>query len=499
MGNTKLKNIYLGVPDGATEAQNEKFQELFYDPNNKYDELMGSDEKFLVIGNKGTGKTYLANYVMMKSPKKQMNEMVDATNFSIYKLSNLYGLELSGDMMYALCKWFFLDKISHLLLDKHVIKSRILGYKINKLKKLVEQYDNISFFKDVKKIGTDSKDVAIMGERLTGNDVKNRKRGLNLGIAQGLSVEAERKKFYELINSYEKLVFQSLLRSDDVLLIIDDLDEIEENRDKAGDIIVALINVAKEYNLKVKHYKGKVKIILLLRSDILSELQVKNANLNKIKTSCSVELYWLFDSMSEQYRHPLISMVLHKIKASCPEYRNEDNRKLFNELFPEHIDNKRPLDYLLDYGFGRPRDIIIYLNHTKREFPEDTFFSAVALKESRKFYSEDFYNEMLNQANFHKSPIYVKQCMGLLASVKKVSFHYKQIQEIYEKNKDKYSEIRNLDEALSFLYKMGAIGNVWNIKGKVHTCWSYKKDAMDDIDLTKKFTIHYGLRKKFSL
>ena len=79
------------------------------------------------------------------------------------------------------------------MLDKHVIKSRILGYKINKLKKLVEQYDNISFFKDVKKIGTDSKDVAIMGERLTGNDVKNRKRGLNLGIAQGLSVEAERK------------------------------------------------------------------------------------------------------------------------------------------------------------------------------------------------------------------------------------------------------------------------------------------------------------------
>ena len=223
-----------------------------------------------------------------------------------------------------------------------------------------------------------------MGERLTGNDVKNRKRGLNLGIAQGLSVEAERKKFYELINSYEKLVFQSLSRSDDVLLIIDDLDEIEENRDKAGDIIVALINVAKEYNLKVKHYKGKVKIILLLRSDILSELQVKNANLNKIKTSCSVELYWLFDSMSEQYRHPLISMVLHKIKASCPEYRNEDNRKLFNELFPEHIDNKRPLDYLLDYGFGRPRDIIIYLNHTKREFPEDTFFFGCCIERVEK-------------------------------------------------------------------------------------------------------------------
>ena len=59
----KLKDIYLGVPDGATEAESKNFEELFYDPNNKYDELMDNEEKFLVIGNKGAGKTYLAKYV----------------------------------------------------------------------------------------------------------------------------------------------------------------------------------------------------------------------------------------------------------------------------------------------------------------------------------------------------------------------------------------------------------------------------------------------------
>ena len=49
------------------------------------------------------------------------------------------------------------------------------------------------------------------------------------------------------------------------------------------------------------------------------------------------------------------------------------------------------------------------------------------------------------------------------------------------------------------MYKIGAIGNVWKSKGnKIHTGWAYKKDAMDDVDLSKKFTIHYGLRKKFS-
>ena len=499
MGYTKLKNIYLGVPDGATEAQNQNFQELFYDPNNKYDELMGSEEKFLVIGSKGTGKTYLANYVMSKSACKELTEMVDASNFSIYRLSNVYDLELSEDLTHALCKWFFLDKIAHLLLDKHVVKSRIFLYKINRLKKLVDQYDNLDFFKDIKKIDNDSKETRISGERGGGKNKSGNKFGLSRGMIKGISVEAERKKFYEMINSYERIVFQSLTKKDDVLLIIDDLDEIEKDKGKAGDLIISLINVAKEYNLKSKKFSGKVKIILLLRSDILNELQIKNANLNKVKTSCSVELYWLFDSMSEQYNHPLISMVLHKIKASCPEYKNMDNKKMFVELFPENIDSKRPLDYLLDYGFGRPRDIIIYLNHTKTEFPEEKFFSAVALKEARKLYSEDFYNEMLNQAVFHRKPEYVKQCFGLIASVKKVTFKYEQIQEIYESCKDKYAEIQDLDAALMFLYKMGAIGNVWNTKKGFRTCWSYKKDAMDNVDLTKKFTIHYGLRKKFSL
>lgn len=494
----KLKDIYLGVPDGATEAQNERFQELFFDPNNKYDELMESNEKFLVIGSKGTGKTYLANYVISKSPKKQMSDLIDANDFSIYKLSNLYDVELSNDLMYALCKWVLLDKMSQLLLEKHVLKSRLPFFKLKKLRGFVEQYDNVDFFKKIKRIDTDSKESGASKEKKSVD--KSSKALFNIGLARGMSVEAERKKFYELINSYEKLVFQCFSEKDDVLLIIDDLDEIEKDRNKAGDIIISLINVAKEYNLKTKQHKGKVKIILLLRSDILSELQVKNANLNKIKTSCAVELYWLFDSMSDQYNHPLISMVLHKIRASCSECKNMDNKKLFNELFPEKIDGKRPLDYLLDHGFGRPRDIIIYLNHAKREFPEENCFSSRALKESKKLYSSDFYDEILNQAAFHKSPDYVKQCMGLLASVKQSSFTYDIIQDIYEKNQDKYEKITNLDAALSFLYKIGAIGNVWkNKNNKTFTCWAYKKDAMDDIDLSKKFTIHYGLRKKFTL
>lgn len=499
----ELKDLFIGVPDGAMEAQNENFKELFYDPNSKYDELINNDEKFLVIGNKGTGKTYLANYILAKSPKGRVYEIVDGNGFSIYRLSNITEGNFSNDLILDLCKWFLMDKMSHLLLKKHPIKSRINFTSLGKLRKLVEQYDNYSFFKQIKIVSNSGKEI----ENLSNTKTKASKGAMEQENAEAYSrrktraftVESERKQFYELINSYEELFFKCLSKNDDLMLIVDDLDELEKEEQKTGNIIIGLINAAKEYNLRFKKSKGKEKIVLLLRSDILNELQVQNANLSKTKTSCSVELYWLFDSMKEQYEHPLMSMVLHKIKATSPVYCNYSNKELFMKLFPEKIDSKRPLDYLLDYGFGRPRDIITFLNHAKTEFPNETCFSAKILKEARKHYSSDFYNEMLNQASFHKSPEYILQCMNLISAMKSATFYYDRISKVYEANKERYSAIDNLDDALSFMYKIGAIGNVWKIGVTFHTCWAYKKDAMDEIDLNKKFTIHYGLRKKFSL
>ena len=86
---------------------------------------------------------------------------------------------------------------------------------------------------------------------------------------------------------------------------------------------------------------------------------------------------------------------------------------------------------------------------------------------------------MLNQASFYKSSAYSTQCLKLIAGIKRPSFSYSDIQTLYE---------------------LGAIGNAWKSKkGKHRTCWYYKIDAIDEVDLSQNFTIHYGLRKKFSL
>ena len=88
--------------------------------------------------------------------------------------------------------------------------------------------------------------------------------------------------------------------------------------------------------------------------------------------------------------------------------------------------------------------------------------------------------------------------------VKKASFTHAYFEAIYNEGKDNYPCIESVDDALKFLYKIGAIGNSWKVSQgngikKTHFGWAYKKDAMNDVDLSKRFTIHYGLRKKFSM
>lgn len=500
----KLNELFLGISDGAVEAKEEKFEELFYDPYNKYNELMSNNEKFLVLGNKGTGKTYLANYIMKKSDKKQKVEITYANDFWIYKLAKLENENVDEEVLYALCKWFLLDKIAHLFLKSHKFKSsHLYGSKAFKLQKLLKSVENEEVFKEIRKTDVRSTEFNISGSgqrEADDEEKKSNSMGGIFNISKSTSVESERKKFVELIHLYEERVFEAIGRNDNITIIIDDLDELGNTTTPAcvGKIIVNLITIAKEYNLK--DLKGKCKIILLLRSDILDDLQAEYANLSKTKTSCAVELYWLFNSVNEQYEHPLMSMILHKIKASCKEYKDYDNKKLFNTLFPETIDNKKPLDYILDHGFGRPRDFVTFLNHAQKLSMDSTFFSAKILKEARKPYSADFYDELMNQTSYLGKAEYVKQCMALVAAIKQVSFVYNDIKKIYDDNKERYAEITNIDEAIELLYKLGVIGNSWKTTdGKHHTCWYYKKDAMNGVVYNKKFTIHYGLRKKFSL
>jgi len=507
MENVKLSNLYFGQPDGTVEAKHNLFEELFYDPNNKYEDLITLQEKFMIIGSKGTGKTYLANYIVKKVSEMKNNyaAILPTSNFVIDKLSCVGNMEIDDELMIAVCKWYLLHSLAEQILKAHPYKAKFKVFRVYELKVYYSFFDGEDFFK------LTTRNTSQEYERKSGVDINGSKNANNISSSSkcsssvnkkdNISYESIRKDFFEFIPTLENKVLKSINPKEKFYVILDDLDDIDSTKFDRDKLIITLIKVAKEYNLQL--LSNNCKFILLLRNDIIDDLQYKDANLSKVKTSCSVELYWLNNMHeSNQYNHPLMSMILHKIKACCPQYSELSNKELFVKLFPDKIGNKNPVKYLLDYSFGRPRDFIIYLNAARELDGEATCFSSFLLKEASKKYSADFYDELVNQTAYYGKPEYTKECLQLVSSLKMTSFKYSHLKAYYEDNKNNFPNITNIDDVLRYLYKLGVIGNSWTNRAqskRFYTSWSYKKDSMNEIDLDKKFIIHYGLKKKFSL
>ena len=67
----RLQDISVGYADGLKEANDEKFETIFYTENNKYNQLATNQSIFIISGKKGTGKTILAKYFQNECNKNK--------------------------------------------------------------------------------------------------------------------------------------------------------------------------------------------------------------------------------------------------------------------------------------------------------------------------------------------------------------------------------------------------------------------------------------------
>ena len=182
------------------------------------------------------------------------------------------------------------------------------------------EYNDDTFYKIVSLSTTNNQEITgNLSHGISHSDklqTSNFQHSAGIKTSDGVSYESTRKRFFDLIDYFEQLVFDCFQINDHLLIILDDLDELKkEAGEQSENIIYNLITAAKKYNFYFNSRAKSLKIIMLLRSDILNKMQGNHPNLNKIKTSCSIDLYWLLDSTHDKWDHPLISMIFHKIRA----------------------------------------------------------------------------------------------------------------------------------------------------------------------------------------
>ncbi|WP_176519067.1 P-loop ATPase, Sll1717 family [Bacillus thuringiensis] len=504
-----LKKLFIGNIDGEDEAAREDFNQLFYTKNRKFDEIM-RPEKFIIAGRKGSGKTILAKYVHNKvnENKGSYCEISTKNDYTLRKLIDLPNRELKREEISHFCKWTFLIKFCDVILDDAKWKKKMPGtaeFKLYKFRKKIHT-DNIFKIKDFSEsFGSKSALKADLKTKLP----------KELGIAATREDNAQvstnyiPKEYFELLGQLEKLLFKCIKNKKDkeIVLIYDDLDELEEKI--GGDsfyhrALIAMIETVKNLNLVFRDLgKKNTKIILLLRSDIIDEIHKFSANSNKFVTESKVNLYWI-DKNYEGADHPLMEMILNKIQKSVKEYESLSKDELYQLVFSNQINEKDIISYLLDYSFGRPRDITWYLNLIIQKTPEAIAFNPKAVKSCAQDYSKWFYAELENEISINENKSMLLDGLQLINDLKKVSFNYSMIEKYFNEKSEFYPNIKNLKETMRHLYKIGVIGNSWRHKkdGNTHIyryAWGYRDDAISNPNFSQYFVVHYGLRKYFSI
>lgn len=244
------------------------------------------------------------------------------------------------------------------------------------------------------------------------------------------------------------------------------------------------------------------KIVILLRSDILQDLNTRSSNLNKMVIDGSVNLNWIKSTKLDE-THPLMDLILSKIQKKC--YPNLSKKEVYKQLFSGvNYINKRPfIKYLIDNSFGRPRDIITFLNIIIEKYPDRTSFDEKMFTdaECRRDYSRHFSDEIKNELSIHCSEAELLSLLTLLKKFGRRNFEYAKLEKFFNDNKNSYNAIQDLKSSIEMLYKFGVLGNTWHnsATNQYNHTWAYREDGFPDADFGKKFCIHHAMRKELNL
>lgn len=483
MNQLELKDLYLGQNDGKKEAiYRNNFEEFFINENSIYEQAQRK-EKFLILGRKGSGKTFLAHYMrkMSLSNNNWLCEIRSYKDFKFQELVHLKTEDVKPNEYYEIWRWMLLLDLSRSILKDSNIKQNS------------EHREKIScFFEE------NYKSVDIDSKRIIEITKANKIRGsvFRSFIEHNSGDKMETGCYLDYIEALQYSVVQALKESTTVHTIIyDELDDRFRDDDYYKNSILSLLKAADSLNLKMIENGIEAKSVILLRTDIFAILN--DPDLNKIKRINTVRIEWS-DKISKD--SPLIRMIITKAKKSSVLLSAVSDHAAFSILFPDDV-NKIPTEkFILERTFFRPRDIITFLNSIIDKHPLHNSFKWKSLLDVRAEYSEYLMDEVRNEMSGHISDTEIDESLKLIKNFNRHQFYFKDIVKYYEDNIFHYGNIK-LEQSLIYLYNFSVLGNKWVNKGKggkQYQSWAHRENN-SDLDFSKEIVVHIGLREALSM
>ena len=482
-----LQKIDFGDIDGMYDPNLESY---FIDRN--YFSDVFTNNKFFIIGRKGTGKSALYNWtntVASKSGDICINILFN--EFPFNRLLELKDNSFAQPYQYqTICKNMILGQFAASIVadEKHFDN---------------EQYNQLKYYVD-----------NILGQgiddcfRRTINKVQEKAGGLTFPHITGSSSS---KKEEELcfndgdltqINSIlQKLIIEYLKIYSYNSKFIIQIDGVDENYNqvtalgsKMNDYLQLVISLLKSvYGINQKFHQNKIKnakCIVYLRSDIFNSIHALDPESARWEQNMIV-LSWVVEG-HRWLNNDLRRMINARISASIEKLKGTDG---FSHIIDYQLIDKRIngrieshlFEYMVNRTFHRPRDILQFMIKIKESSIKEGVLNYKTFDLAEKEYSLWFLSEIRNEISPQISD--TNSLFSFLRTVGSKRISKSDFKKKYEKFEDKIG--MNADDLINYLYNLGIISNV-NDKGEWFSIIRNEKSTFNpDI----KLILHPGFWK----
>jgi hypothetical protein len=514
-------NLGFGDAENYKKRENKSLLNRYFIRNDELYAVLKPSNYFL-IGDKGTGKTAYSLYL-------SNNEFENTSSYLNYIRETEYVkfIKLKKEKHLTLTEYTNIWKVLiYLLLSQQIKKGEkesVFLSKFSKFKPLQEAID--IFYKSAfspeliyaLNIIDETKEVAelmhkyfkVSGEEKHNESFTESKFQINLLYIQ--------KKFEEALGS--------LKLEKNHILFIDGIDirprniAFEDYLECVKGLANAVWTLNNDFFSQIRDSKGKLKVMILVRPDIFSQLGLQNLN-NKIRDN-GVLLDWKtnYPTYKDSSLFKLADTILNSQQESF-----EELGKCWNYYFQFKNENRNgrkddSFVSFLRFSMFRPRDIITMMKilqenlkaHPTRKLPviDDLDFEHPSF---RAKYSNYLLGEIKDYLAFYHSDTDYELFLKFFEFLNgKPSFDYNEFMQCYEQfatliekqDLDIPVFFESSDKFLQFLFDLNIICYIEDTEDfEPHIHWSYRERTYSNINPKVKegvrYAIHYGLLKAFN-
>ncbi|WP_157620808.1 P-loop ATPase, Sll1717 family [Saccharothrix sp. NRRL B-16348] len=480
------RDLYFGLSDGRREARQapEQFVKSFVDRNNAMS-LLKSGQKFLLLGPKGAGKSAFAAYLdktqdmqtgfvqirdLSTLPFDQMDKVKTGEPGGPGRVITVWKLLLYTGLLEIIMK----DQSHPFQWDPQVLQ-------------LVDELRRLGFM-------SASPKAAVLGATKTtykltlpgfGN-VYTRER-------------TESFNLYHVVNYLEDRILSSDSSGHTYMLILDGLDSIYLTDPNYSSAIASLLQAAYEVYDILGDGGSQARVVLLLRNDIFTRLQLPDAG--KMRQDLSIDLDWRVLSGNPR-QASLFDLVNRKASAML------DGRVLavVQDFFPKDVQlgDKSPkwrdiYSYLLDLTRHTPRDLLRLLEYIREVEGEqkssnrpgaklsNEVIREGALRYASKYFVEAIANELVG---LREEGDLAARAISTLRHLRKSTFTARQFSDDFLEGSD--GNVAQANEMLKWLFFAGAVGNVVAGSSERYLQFYHRRDNVE-IYIKGELILHNAL------